>query len=704
MNDRLEFIIEAKDQFTKELDGLLGKMSSLPNIAMIAAGAVASTGVALFGLAKSSADAYDEVKDLSERLGITTETISKMNHAAKMNGLTNTDMANSLRFLSVRLGEASIGGELATKAFKSLGVDVRDANGNLKSVDEILPEVADGFQNLDSGAQRAAIAQQLMSEAGTKMVGLLSQGSEGLAELSEEAEKFGLVISDQAGQNASDFNDSIDRMKGAGLGLKNSLAEGLFPVFTAGFNSIANIIADNRKTITSWAGVVVEYTGKGAEIIAYFGGVVADSFRAVHAIWEGSKAAIATLGQIIFEAFSKMADKAADFMEVFNFRGIFDENISRARQFQATWSSIGDSLGTVAKDAAGEVQAYWDGGMGKATEAVKDFVEQFKAGMSETKGAVGGGQETGGGVILGPGAGTGSSGKDDEKAKAAVDKQKQAYDQLVALHEQYTMTEEERLNAWYARQQELFSGNQDALILLDETFQARKDEIRLAKEEQLNAQWESSVLTEEERLMAWYTKQLAMYDGNEAAILQAAQIYGNKKDALTKTQNARALAAKIKFFGDLETITSMFGRRGAALAKTLAITQAMMNAYSAASNALADVRPFPLNIAAAAAAFAQGISQVSQIRSVGQAHAGLSDVPSEGTYILQRGERVLSPRQNEDLTEFIAEMRAQRRQLSIERIDVHILENATDLDALRAIDDIDWQTLVAEKIAPALAG
>lgn len=64
---------------------------------------------------------------------------------------------------------------------------------------------------------------------------------------------------------------------------------------------------------------------------------------------------------------------------------------------------------------------------------------------------------------------------------------------------------------------------------------------------------------------------------------------------------------------------------------------------------------FPQNIPAIAQATAVGLNAISIIRGVsGAAHGGLDNVPAESTYLLDRGERVLSPRQNEDLTRFLA--------------------------------------------------
>lgn len=65
---------------------------------------------------------------------------------------------------------------------------------------------------------------------------------------------------------------------------------------------------------------------------------------------------------------------------------------------------------------------------------------------------------------------------------------------------------------------------------------------------------------------------------------------------------------------------------------------------------------FPENIPAIASATAIGASAISTIRGVslsGVAHGGLKSVPREGTYLLDQGERVVSPRQNRDLEDFM---------------------------------------------------
>lgn len=120
--------------------------------------------------------------------------------------------------------------------------------------------------------------------------------------------------------------------------------------------------------------------------------------------------------------------------------------------------------------------------------------------------------------------------------------------------------------------------------------------------------------------------------------------------ALTQIHAQRA-AVVGQFFGSLAALAQAFGKKGLAFYKTFAIAESIISTYSAVAGALA-FRPWtPMNFVYAAISLARGLAAVAQIRKVGSAHAGLGYVPEESTYVLRRGERVLSPNQNRDVTE-----------------------------------------------------
>lgn len=104
--------------------------------------------------------------------------------------------------------------------------------------------------------------------------------------------------------------------------------------------------------------------------------------------------------------------------------------------------------------------------------------------------------------------------------------------------------------------------------------------------------------------------------------------------------------------------------------KAFAVAQAMLNipqAYSKAYDAVVGtpyVGPYIAPAVGAAAAALQ-VAQAAKINSVnltGMAHDGISNIPEEGTWLLNKGERVLNPEQNKDLTSYLNDRQAANTQ------------------------------------------
>lgn len=88
-----------------------------------------------------------------------------------------------------------------------------------------------------------------------------------------------------------------------------------------------------------------------------------------------------------------------------------------------------------------------------------------------------------------------------------------------------------------------------------------------------------------------------------------------------------------------------------AIHKAASILQIVRNTSTGIMSALAGPPKFPLNFAIAATVAARGAAQLGKVR--GQAHDGIKSIPSTGTYLLERGERVVDSRLNTDLSGFL---------------------------------------------------
>lgn len=158
----------------------------------------------------------------------------------------------------------------------------------------------------------------------------------------------------------------------------------------------------------------------------------------------------------------------------------------------------------------------------------------------------------------------------------------------------------------------------------------------------------------EKELASWYSTQLEMLEGfrSERADLSSTwdaeelSLKQQHEDAMAQIEQARrvaGLSAMGAFFGQLATLRDSDSKKGRAIAKTAAIAQATINAYTAATGAYASASAIPvvgwvLGPVAAAAALAAGLANVAAIK--GQAHDGIMSVPSSGTWNLEKGERV----------------------------------------------------------------
>jgi hypothetical protein len=123
--------------------------------------------------------------------------------------------------------------------------------------------------------------------------------------------------------------------------------------------------------------------------------------------------------------------------------------------------------------------------------------------------------------------------------------------------------------------------------------------------------------------------------------------------------------------------------------------------------------PFPVNLTAPVVAAAMtGVTLSGMASSAaagaavgagfgGVAHGGLDFVPAESTFLLNRGERVLSPRQNTDLTDFLDGQGGGPGGGGITIESIHILENATG-EAFAGMTPEEIKDEVADKIITAL--
>ena len=214
-------------------------------------GAVAGFGAAIAGSAivggltavvKKSIDAGDELFNLQAKTGIAAKQLIGIGNAAKLADVDMGTLSKGLNKLSVNLVKAAEGDQKLASAFKRLGVDVKDANGQVVPADKALKQIADRFADMPDGAKKAAAAVALFSKSGAELIPMLNEGAASM-------DKFIYKVGEDFAARSDLFNDTITEfgIKTQGFGLE--LTDALLPAL----QSILEVLGDLFDTKQDWS-------------------------------------------------------------------------------------------------------------------------------------------------------------------------------------------------------------------------------------------------------------------------------------------------------------------------------------------------------------------------------------------------------------------------------------------------------------------
>lgn len=199
----------------KKIEGLTEQLGHFGK-GLIAAFAVEK----VFEFGKELLETADAVAKQSAALGISTEELQGWEHAAQLSGSSAEEFVSAFTKFTRNVSEASdAAGGPAAKAFKALGVSIKDSSGKLGAPIDLLDGVAAGLQNIEDPAKRTALVMDLFGKSGARLLPLLSEGPEGLKKLRAEVGELGGVFDTAFLENAQEVNDNIDRLKLGARGL-----------------------------------------------------------------------------------------------------------------------------------------------------------------------------------------------------------------------------------------------------------------------------------------------------------------------------------------------------------------------------------------------------------------------------------------------------------------------------------------------------
>ncbi|MCI0352258.1 MAG: hypothetical protein L0Z53_22800 [Acidobacteriales bacterium] len=248
---------------------LRGQAASLASVLpTIAVGAVVTSFVAMTKSALENADALGK---LSQKTGLTVETLSTLSLGARTADLDQEQLRTGLIKFTKTVDDYDQGVRSARDATKSLFGGKNALQG--LSDDQRLLKVVDALAKLEPGARRTGAAIEFFGKQGAELLPLIDDlGNGGFDELRKKAQQLGLVIDKDLADAAQRANDALTDIKSAAQGMATQFASGLAPAIAEAGEALAEAVTNDG---VSGFKILGDIAGKVLKGIAEFVLVVA---------------------------------------------------------------------------------------------------------------------------------------------------------------------------------------------------------------------------------------------------------------------------------------------------------------------------------------------------------------------------------------------------------------------------------------------
>lgn len=217
----------------------------------------ATAGVATLGkLVTGAIDAAANLADLSIKTGVSVEQLSRFGTVAKLSGTDMESIAETMKKLSNNAVDAATGNEQLAKMFSALGIQVRDASGQIIRADDLLIQLAQSIQGLDP-----VLITKVMTELGGKSATNLLPF---LMELNERIDETKSKISTEFAQAAKEYQDNMVLLGSVTSAFGRSLANEVLPYMIRFTDALLQIKKDG-------GGIFSQVFGAGRQVMIEMG-------------------------------------------------------------------------------------------------------------------------------------------------------------------------------------------------------------------------------------------------------------------------------------------------------------------------------------------------------------------------------------------------------------------------------------------------
>lgn len=219
-------------------------------------------GARLIRAFDDAAEVVDNLGKKARVVGLTVEQMSALRLAAKEGGLDFDTLAKLVGKATKNIGTFIVtGGGPAADAIRRLGINVRSASGEMREVNDLLPEIAVAFERITDEGERLSLAEAIFGrEGGQQFVEWLEDSGGFMADLAtqtERASRLGVLFSEAQFQKLREYRNAVERISEAWLGMRVRIMTELAPALESLADRTALLLARIGEFGANLASVII---------------------------------------------------------------------------------------------------------------------------------------------------------------------------------------------------------------------------------------------------------------------------------------------------------------------------------------------------------------------------------------------------------------------------------------------------------------
>mgnify|MGYP005848617777 FL=1 len=213
------------------------------------AAAIVKVEKAMISMTKESAAFADNIITLSMQTGQSTQQLQEFSYATELIDVSVDTLQGSLTKLTNNMQDTMNGTGNAKASFEALGVSVTNADGSMRSANDVFYETIDALGQVKNETERDAMSMDIFGRSAQDLNPLIIQGSKTLKAYADEAHNMGYVLDDEALSALGAVDDAYQRLQKTQESVKNQLAVEFAPYLEEFYGDVTTMVKDGGKAI-----------------------------------------------------------------------------------------------------------------------------------------------------------------------------------------------------------------------------------------------------------------------------------------------------------------------------------------------------------------------------------------------------------------------------------------------------------------------